>query len=128
MAQVHSVNTHPELIVRKGLFAKGFRYRLHDSSLPGKPDLVFPKYKAAIQVNGCFWHGHKCTRGNRIPATNKDYWIKKISRNIAGDKRNRVKLKKMGWRLLTVWECELTKGSLRRTLSRIGDWLVHSNS
>jgi DNA mismatch endonuclease (patch repair protein) len=95
------------LTLRKALFALGYRYRLNVSDLPGKPDLVFAKHRTVIFVHGCFWHGHRCKRGDRAPKSNTDYWRKKITRNKARDKENAAALKKLGWRVITVWECEL---------------------
>ena len=116
MRAVKSRNTRPEIALRKSLFARGFRYRLNVGHLPGSPDLVFPKFRAVIFVHGCFWHGHDCPRGARIPATNQAYWIAKIDRNKARDRRNIKALRKMGWRVLVSWECrqkELPKESAR---------------
>ena len=106
MAQVHSKDTKPEMLVRKALFARGMRYRLHDSKLPGKPDMVFPRYKAVICINGCFWHGHDCRRF-RLPSSNVDYWQAKIDRNQARDQKNCAALEALGWRVLILWECSI---------------------
>lgn len=107
MRAVKSKDTKPELALRKALFALGYRYRLNVKALPGKPDLVFPKYRTVIFVHGCFWHGHSCKRGKRVPKSNTEYWTSKIARNKARDKKNAAELKKLGWRLFSVWECEL---------------------
>ena len=107
MRAVKSKNTKPEMIVRKTLHALGYRYRLNVKTLPGSPDLVFPKYRAVIFVHGCFWHGHACKRGARLPKTNQDYWRKKIARNVARDAKNSEALRALGWRVITLWECEL---------------------
>ncbi len=107
MRAVKGKDTKPEVTLRKALFALGYRYRLNVKDLPGKPDLVFPKHKAVIFVHGCFWHGHNCKRGARVPKSNTDYWREKISRNKARDRKNAAALKKLGWRVITVWECEL---------------------
>lgn len=107
MRAVKGKNTKPEVTLRKALFALGYRYRLNVKELPGKPDLVFPKYGTVIFVHGCFWHGHRCKRGRRAPKSNAEYWREKISRNKARDKKNAAALKKLGWRVITVWECEL---------------------
>ncbi len=109
MRAVKSTDTKPEIAVRKALHALGYRYRLNVKTLPGKPDLVFPKHRAVIFVHGCFWHGHSCKRGKRVPKTNTAYWTEKIARNKARDKKNTAALKKLGWRVITVWECELKK-------------------
>ncbi len=107
MRAVKSRDTTPELIFRKALFAEGLRYRLHDKTLPGKPDLVLPKFKAVIFVHGCFWHGHDCPRGARVPKSNTEYWLDKIARNKARDKRNITALEDAGWRVRIVWECSV---------------------
>lgn len=107
MRAVKSKNTKPELALRKALHALGYRYRLNVKALPGKPDLVFPRYKTVIFMHGCFWHGHQCKRGNRTPKTNRAYWSDKIARNKARDKKNAAALTALGWRVITVWECEL---------------------
>jgi len=117
MSRINSINTKPEKVVRSLLHAMGFRFRIHQKGLPGKPDLVLKQYNTVIFVNGCFWHGHKnCTRGN-IPKSNKTYWVEKIKRNVLRDKRNIRGLRKDGWRVIVVWECK-TKNieKLKRTL------------
>lgn len=106
MRRVRSADTTPELIVRKLTHSLGFRYRLHKKNLPGKPDLLFSGKKKVIFVHGCFWHGHKCKRGNRVPKENRDYWTNKIKANINRDSRHVVELGKRGWSILTIWECE----------------------
>lgn len=106
MRRVRSKDTTPELIVRRLIFSLGHRYRLHRSDLPGKPDIVFPSSKKIIFVHGCFWHGHTCKRGARIPKHNREYWEHKISRNIERDKKHLAELKDLGWEVLIVWECE----------------------
>ncbi len=111
MAAIRGADTKPELTVRKALHALGFRYRLHDRKLPGRPDLVFPKYAAALFVHGCFWHGHDCPMF-RWPATREDFWRQKISTNQRRDARNHAELLQIGWRVGTVWECAL-KGKYR---------------
>lgn len=110
MALVRSHNTKPEIAVRKALHAGGYRFRLHRNDLPGKPDLVLPKYNIAIFVHGCFWHGHHCKRGNRIPSTNREYWLSKIGRNVARDRESIANLQRLGWDARVIWECELTEG------------------
>jgi DNA mismatch endonuclease (patch repair protein) len=119
MRRVRSTDTAPELAVRKLLFSLGFRYRLHYSKLPGKPDIVFPRRKKVIFVNGCFWHGHNCKRGDRLPSTNVDYWQTKLASNKERDKNNYEKLNNQGFELMIVWECELKDmEALRRNLIR----------
>jgi DNA mismatch endonuclease (patch repair protein) len=107
MRAVKSRDTGPEKIVRQLAHRLGYRYRLHRSDLPGKPDLTFPRRRAVILVNGCFWHGHDCNRGARSPKTNIDYWTAKIRRNVARDEENLGRLAASGWRALVVWECEI---------------------
>lgn len=108
MRAVKSKDTKPELRLRRALHALGFRYRLNVKDLPGKPDLVFPKHRAVLFVHGCFWHGHNCKRGRRKPKTNAKYWQEKIAKNRARDTKNIEALKAMGWRVLIVWECEIS--------------------
>jgi len=107
MSCVKSKNTKPEIWVRKYLFACGFRYRINVKKLPGTLDIVLPKYKTAIFVNGCFWHGHKNCRYFVIPKTRTEWWLDKINRNIDRDQANILALKKSGWRVITIWECQL---------------------
>jgi len=106
MSGIRSMNTRPELIVRRALHKKGFRFRLHPSGLPGKPDIVLPKYKAVVFTHGCFWHGHDCALF-KMPSTNRTFWKNKIDRNILNDKRVLNLLKEKGYRILIVWECAL---------------------
>lgn len=126
MSRIRGTNTKPELQIRKLLFAEGFRYKLNDASLPGKPDLVFPKYKAVIFVHGCFWHGHGC-RLFKVPETNREFWVTKIANNRANDSRCRKALQRCGWRILTIWECAL-RGPGRldpaKIASAASDWLL----
>lgn len=107
MARVKARDTTPERIVRKALWGLGARYRLHRRDLPGSPDIVLPGRKLVVFVHGCFWHGHDCARGARVPKANRDYWLAKVARNRARDGVSREKLEALGWRVLTVWECEL---------------------
>ena len=110
MSAIKSKNTKPESVVRSLLFAQGYRYRLHRKDLPGKPDIVLKKHNTVIFVHGCFWHQHKkCKRAN-IPKSNKKYWIPKLERNVKRDRSHNSKLKKQGWKVLVIWECE-TKDS-----------------
>lgn len=106
MSGIRARDTKPEMLIRRGLHGRGFRYRLHDASLPGRPDMVFQGRRAVIQINGCFWHGHDCPKGV-TPAANADFWIDKIERNRARDQRTTDALLRAGWRVLTVWECAL---------------------
>ena len=107
MARVKSTGTTPERTLRKLLTGLGVRYRLHRKDLPGTPDIVMPGRRLAIFVNGCFWHGHDCARGSRVPKANRDYWLAKVERNRARDLRNLQALDQAGWRVEIVWECEI---------------------
>ena len=132
MSAVKSVGTKPEVIVRRGLWMRGFRYRLNHKRLPGHPDLVLRKYRTCIFVNGCFWHGHyveldkmESTKCCRIPMTNRDFWVAKIRRNKERDKEEQKKLAAMGWHCITVWECELKPSKREETLESIAFTLNH---
>ena len=121
MMQIKSKDTKPEKIVRSFLHSNGFRFRLHNKNLPGKPDITLKKYNTVIFVNGCFWHQHKnCKRAN-IPKSNKEYWVPKIERNKARDKQNIAELKKLKWKVLVVWECEVKK--LKKLTNRLNKQL-----
>ena len=111
MRAVKSGDTTPELAVRSLAHRMGYRFRLRLKDLPGKPDLVFPRMRKAIFVHGCFWHGHDCARGARVPKRNRDYWVKKIKRNKERDNAARQALRRAGWRVAVVWECALRKDS-----------------
>jgi len=117
MSGIRGKDTRPELLIRKALHARGFRYRLHDSKLPGKPDLAFPRYKAVIEINGCFWHGHDCHLF-KWPSSRKEFWKEKITGNIERDRKNQSALEQLGWRVLTIWECAV-KGRTRRPLDDV---------
>jgi DNA mismatch endonuclease (patch repair protein) len=106
MRSVKGRNTTPEIVVRKFLHRRGFRFSLHAEKLPGKPDVVLSKHRTAIFVHGCFWHGHNCSRGSRIPKTNSDYWIRKISRNRLRDDNSVKALSALGYRVIVIWECQ----------------------
>jgi len=110
MGKIRSKDTKPEMLLRRLLHQAGYRYRLHDRTLPGKPDLVFPGRKKVIFVNGCFWHGHSCPGGQRLPKSNTDFWASKRLRNQERDSAQRAKLLATGWRYLDVWECEVLAG------------------
>ncbi len=118
MSHIRSKNSKPEELVRKYLFLKGFRYRKNVKTLPGCPDIVLPKYKTVIFVNGCFWHKHDCPRFV-WPSTNEEYWRPKIMGNVERDKRNLAELQQLGWTVLTVWECELKKKVIDATLDQL---------
>ena len=119
MSQIRSKNTKPELIVRKYLFAKGFRYRLHSKELPGKPDIVLPKYKTVIFVHGCFWHGHEGCKYFVVPKTKTEWWLNKIGRNKQLDKEQVKKLRSDKWNVITLFECKLKKGNIDSTLNTL---------
>ncbi|MQW32010.1 very short patch repair endonuclease [Sinorhizobium meliloti] len=125
MSGIRGTNTKPEILLRKGLHALGFRFRLHDRSLPGKPDIVLPRYKAVIFAHGCFWHGHDCHLF-KWPSTRPEFWQAKIARNRAVDERTEVALSEAGWRQAIVWECAL-KGKTRLPLEEVllacAEWL-----
>ena len=118
MSHIRSKNSKPEEIVRKFLFANGFRYRKNVKSLPGCPDIVLPKYHTVIFVNGCFWHKHNCSRFV-WPTSNQEYWRQKILHNVERDKRNTDLLQQTGWKILVVWECELKTKNRSETLQRV---------
>lgn len=125
MSRIRGKNTRPEMTVRRLLHAAGFRYRLHGAGLPGKPDLVLPKYRAVIFVHGCFWHGHDCPLF-RWPKTRQDFWEKKIHRNMERDAEAGHQLEQLGWRVFTVWECALRgRGKLPadEVSTRLSGWL-----
>ena len=132
MAAIHSKDTKPEMIVRRGLWKRGFRYRLNYKRLPGHPDLVLKKYRTCIFVNGCFWHGHLVELNKmesspccKIPGTNRAFWVSKIRRNKERDKEEQNKLAAMGWHCITVWECELKPSHREQTLDSIAFTLNH---
>jgi DNA mismatch endonuclease (patch repair protein) len=123
MSRIRGKDTKPEMLLRRRLHAAGLRFRLHAARLPGKPDMVFPRFRAIILIHGCFWHGHDCPLF-RLPATRLEFWTKKISGNRKRDLRNAKALHLAGWRLLTVWECSL-KGSGRRPVSQAIDYCIN---
>lgn len=128
MAGIRGKNTKPEMTIRRGLHARGFRYLLHDKRLPGKPDLVFPKHRAVIFVHGCFWHGHDCPLF-KWPKTRKDFWRKKIERNREIDESAIAALEEAGWRCCVIWECSLKSPArlpIGGVLEHIVDWLGSS--
>ncbi len=118
MSHIRSTNSKPEEIVRKYLFSKGFRYRKNVRSLPGTPDIVLPKYKTVVFVNGCFWHKHDCPRFV-WPSSNQEYWKPKVQHNAERDQKNIRELRAMGWSVITVWECELKKSVREERLSKL---------
>ena len=119
MSHVRGKGTKPEVMVRQFLFAQGFRYRLYRKDLPGKPDIVLPKYKTVIFINGCFWHGHSGCKYATIPEANHDFWLAKISGNIERDKSNYAKLFELGWKVIEIWQCELKPKFREQTLNNL---------
>jgi len=109
MRQVRERNTNPEMVIRSLLRSLGVKFKLHRKDLPGRPDITFLSHKKAIFVNGCFWHGHTCARGCRVPKSNRTYWVAKVAKNRARDIRNRRLLRVMGWKSLVIWECQLRR-------------------
>jgi DNA mismatch endonuclease, patch repair protein len=127
MSRIRGKDTKPEYVIRKGLFARGFRYRLHVRSLPGCPDLVFPKHRAVVFVHGCLWHKHNC-KSFQWPKTNAAFWRNKICGNSGRDKKNMMKLNAAGWKVLTVWECAVRKKPTKfveMVIARAARWLRH---
>ena len=118
MSHIRSANSKPEEKVRKYLFSKGFRYRKNDRRYPGKPDIVLPKYKTAIFINGCFWHKHDCPRFV-WPSSNEDYWVPKILGNVERDQKNHALLIEQGWKVLVIWECQLKKMEFQATMDHL---------
>jgi len=124
MARVKSKDTKPEIIVRKLLFGMGYRYSLHRENLPGKPDIVLPKYGYIIFVHGCFWHGcPTCKHAKIRPVNNSNYWNKKLDRNKERDKKNKKELKSLNWKVLIIWECETKKNNTNRLKNKIRKYL-----
>ena len=126
MAAIKGKDTKPEMIVRKYLFSRGLRFRVQVRKLPGNPDIVLPKYKTVIFVNGCFWHGHESCKYFRLPKSNVEFWKDKIERNIARDVLSEVELKALGWHVIRVWECEIkTVSQQEEYLKRLYDRIVN---
>ena len=131
MSHIRSTDTRPEVMVRKYLFKQGFRYRKNDDNLPGKPDIVLPKYHTVVFVNGCFWHKHNCSRFV-WPSSNKVYWTNKILKNVERDQENQTALAAAGWKVIVIWECELKKKLFQETMEKVineikggtGEWHV----
>ncbi len=126
MAAIHSSSTKPELKLRKAIWRLGFRYRINDKGLPGRPDLVLPKYRTAIFVHGCFWHAHKGCKSYNPPQTNSEFWTKKITRNQQRDQEVWRQLEAKGWYVIIVWECELKKELFEETISRVQDEILQN--
>ncbi len=119
MSRIRSKDTKPEMLVRRFLHKNGFRYRLHVKDLPGKPDIVLPKYKTVIFIHGCFWHGHEGCKYYVVPKTRTEWWINKITRNKEVDSESKIKLESMGWKVREIWSCELKSNDLNVTLLNI---------
>lgn len=119
MSKIKSKDTKPEMLVRRFLFSQGFRFRLHRKDLPGNPDIVLPKYKTVIFINGCFWHGHKDCKFATIPETNRDFWLNKISGNVIRDNEYVEKLSQLGWKVIVIWQCELKPKVKDQTLDQL---------
>ena len=128
MSQIRGKNTSPEVIVRKYLFSRGLRYRLHDKKLPGRPDLILKKYRTVVFINGCFWHQHSNCKHSHIPETNREYWLNKLSGNKKRDEENLRKYRDLGWNVIVVWECELRPALRSMTLQRIYYEIIYSAS
>ena len=122
MSGIKGKDTQPEMLVRRRLHSLGYRYRLHVPELPGRPDLVFPSRKAVVQVQGCFWHHHHC-KYFKWPSTRKEFWRSKLEGNEVRDSRNLYELKRLGWRVLIIWECAIRDGSLDAVISEATSWL-----
>ena len=119
MSQIHGKDTKPEILVRHYLFSKGFRYRKNDSRLPGKPDVVLPKYKTAVFVNGCFWHKHEGCKYFKWPESNEEFWRNKIEQTVLRDKKIISELEQRGWKVIVLWECQLRGEKTAKTLEQL---------
>ena len=128
MAGIRGKNTKPEIALRKALHAMGFRFRLHDKRLPGRPDIVLPKWKVAIEVHGCFWHRHEGCRYSSTPATRSDFWAEKFAANVARDRRNLEQLLEEGWRTAVVWECWLREKDISGLIGELSAWIRSDDS
>lgn len=126
MAAIHSASTKPELYLRRELWHHGFRYRVNDKRLPGKPDIILPKYRTVIFVHGCFWHGHKDCKFYTVPKTNTEFWVAKVARNQERDQDVWRKLEAKGWNVIIVWECQLKKANIDATVARVSDEIVRN--
>lgn len=130
MSRITAKNTNPEMLVRRGLHARGLRYRLHHQALPGRPDLIFPRYRAAVFVHGCFWHAHGCSL-SKLPTTRREFWQAKLAANAARDQRVLGALQANGWRVLVVWECALIgprRHDKRALLDRVASFITSCDS
>jgi len=127
MSKIKGKNTRSEVKVRKYLFSKGFRYRVNDSRYPGTPDIVLPRYKSCVFVNGCFWHEHIGCKYFVWPKNNAEFWRKKISDNVQRDKRNHTKLVSLGWSVIVIWECELKANRFEERMAKLVDDILYTN-
>ena len=123
MSRIGSKDTRPEMIIRRGLHARGFRFRLHRKDLPGHPDLILPKFQSAVFIHGCFWHAHENCRNFRLPRTSVEFWTEKLSANKLRDKRNIEVLRGRGWRVLIIWECETRRIPVVPLIDQVVEWL-----
>ena len=126
MSRIRSVNTKPELILRHALWHRGFRYRINESRLPGKPDVVMRKYKTVLFIHGCFWHGHEGCPTSHVPKTNTEFWVAKVARNKERDQEVWRKLEAKGWSVIIVWECQLKKANLDETVDRVAAEIIRN--
>ena len=126
MVAIHSASTGPELRLRRALWRQGFRYRVNDKRLPGRPDIVLPKYRTVVFVHGCFWHGHKDCRYYTVPKTNTEFWVAKVARNQERDQEVWRKLEAKGWSVIIVWECQLKKSNFGETINRVAAEIVRN--
>ena len=126
MSHIRSKDTKPEQLVRQALWHNGYRYRLHVKGLPGKPDIVLPKYRTVIFINGCFWHGHKDCKYYTVPKTNTDFWVAKVARNQERDQEVWRRLEAKGWSVIIVWECQLKKAVLEGTVNQVAEEIRHN--
>lgn len=127
MSRIKGKNTKPEMLVRRFLHANGFRYRLHVKNLPGNPDIVLPKYKTVIFINGCFWHGHEGCKYFVLPKTKTDWWLNKIEGTKLRDREAEIKLKEWGWKIFRIWECELRPNQISEILNLLNNNLKHKS-
>lgn len=127
MSRIRSRGTKPELVLRKSLFALGFRFRLHKKNLPGKPDLVFSKYNSVVFIHGCFWHLHNNCSDGRLPKSKLEYWAPKLNRNVERDLQHQTELGKLGWRVFVVWECQIKK-DLNEAVQKTASFLLEGTS